>query len=158
MCDYSLHAVATRPAEAGETLVSTKFRGTATRGFASPEDLNVAVCVREGTQVAFEESVRLARNPAVEFLEKVPYFGRLLQKPAEPERKLATFVQVDKGKAHVHHDAFEFIVGDTTSTVLLTDLASGQKLSILQLPVDPAKLAEHKAPPAFHPVPQFLRH
>jgi hypothetical protein len=26
MCDYSLHAVATRPAEVAETLVSTKFR------------------------------------------------------------------------------------------------------------------------------------
>ncbi len=25
MCDYSLHAVATRPAEVAETLVSTKF-------------------------------------------------------------------------------------------------------------------------------------
>jgi hypothetical protein len=35
MCDYSLHAVATRPARVGETLVTTVFRGTSTRGFAS---------------------------------------------------------------------------------------------------------------------------
>jgi len=34
MCDYSLHAVASRPAEVAETLVSTKFRSTATRGFS----------------------------------------------------------------------------------------------------------------------------
>src|SRR5215472_13747246 len=34
MCDYSLHAVASRPAEVGEELVTTTFRGTSTRGFA----------------------------------------------------------------------------------------------------------------------------
>ena len=33
MCDYSLHAVATRPAEVAETLVSTNFF-TGTYGFA----------------------------------------------------------------------------------------------------------------------------
>ena len=30
MCDYSLHAVASRPAEVGEELVTTRFRGTST--------------------------------------------------------------------------------------------------------------------------------
>jgi hypothetical protein len=38
MCDYSLHAVANRPAEVAETLVTTKFRCSGTRGFASPTD------------------------------------------------------------------------------------------------------------------------
>jgi hypothetical protein len=33
MCDYSLHAVATRPAEVAETLVSTNF-STGTHGTA----------------------------------------------------------------------------------------------------------------------------
>ena len=37
MCDYSLHALATRPAKVGETLISTTFRGTSTRGFASEQ-------------------------------------------------------------------------------------------------------------------------
>jgi hypothetical protein len=37
MCDYSLHAVATRPAEVAETLVSTNF-STGTHGFASPDE------------------------------------------------------------------------------------------------------------------------
>jgi len=32
MCDYSLHAVTSRPAEVAETLVSTKFQSTTTRG------------------------------------------------------------------------------------------------------------------------------
>jgi hypothetical protein len=46
MCDYSLHAVATRPARVGETLVTTVFRGTSTRGFASESEPEVAVCLR----------------------------------------------------------------------------------------------------------------
>ncbi|HVI79763.1 MAG TPA: hypothetical protein VM715_16655, partial [Candidatus Acidoferrum sp.] len=58
MCDYSLHAVASRPAEVAETLVSTKFRSTATRGFTSPDNPAVAVCLRPGTELAFEADVR----------------------------------------------------------------------------------------------------
>ena len=30
MCDYSMHAIASRPAKAGETLISTAFRGSCT--------------------------------------------------------------------------------------------------------------------------------
>ncbi len=45
MCDYSLHAVATRPAKAGEALVTTTFRGTSTKGFASVDEPEVAVCL-----------------------------------------------------------------------------------------------------------------
>jgi len=51
MCDYSLHAVATRPAEVGETIVTTTFRGTSTRGFASEADMSVAVCLLPGTEL-----------------------------------------------------------------------------------------------------------
>jgi hypothetical protein len=46
----SLHAVATRPAEVAETLVSTNF-STGTHGFASPGDPKVAVCLRPGTEI-----------------------------------------------------------------------------------------------------------
>src|ERR1700732_3043288 len=58
MCDYSLHAVATRSAEVGETLVSTKFRSTTTRGFAGPDNPEVAVCLRPGTEIAFDSDVQ----------------------------------------------------------------------------------------------------
>ena len=58
MCDYSLHAVASRPAEVGETLITTTFRGTSTRGFASESDPTVAVCMLPGTELAFAENVR----------------------------------------------------------------------------------------------------
>jgi len=58
MCDYSLHALATRPAKAGETLISTTFRGTSTRGFASESEPTVAVCMMPGTELAFEQNVK----------------------------------------------------------------------------------------------------
>lgn len=35
MCDYSLHAVASRPAQVGERLVTTQFINSITRGFAT---------------------------------------------------------------------------------------------------------------------------
>ena len=58
MCDYSLHFVASRPARVGDKLVSTSFPQTTTRGFASVDDRNVAVCLLPGTELAFEEEVR----------------------------------------------------------------------------------------------------
>ena len=58
MCDYSLHALATRPAEVGETLITTTFRGTSTRGFASEREPAVAVCMLPGTELAFAEEIK----------------------------------------------------------------------------------------------------
>lgn len=58
MCDYSLHAVASRPAKVGETLVSTRFISGGTVGFASSTELSVAVCLLPGTELAFEKNVR----------------------------------------------------------------------------------------------------
>ena len=62
MCDYSLHTVAFRPARVGETLVSTGFHGTSTRGFAAKGEPNVAVCLLPGTELAFERDVRYNRK------------------------------------------------------------------------------------------------
>ena len=48
MCDYSLHTVASRPARVGETLVTTSFYGTSTRGFAAKgEPMSRYVCFPE---------------------------------------------------------------------------------------------------------------
>jgi hypothetical protein len=102
MCDYSLHAVATRPAEVAETLVSTKFHAT-TRGFASPTDPRVAVCLRPGTEIAFEKD---ALTDRMVFRKKVG-------------ARLARFRQVDMEKSQVHHDALEFSNG---KIVLVTEL------------------------------------
>ena len=117
MCDYSLHAVASRPAEVGETLVTTTFRGTSTRGLASESDMNVAVCLLPGTELAFEEEIRYDNRWiwTRTINSRVGKFGKM--DPQMPER---------------HHDAIEFPDG---SHVLVTQLCEGQRLTVLQLPV-----------------------
>jgi hypothetical protein len=118
MCDYSLHAVATRPAEVGETLVSTKFRSTTTRGFAGPDNPEVAVCLRPGTEIAFDSDVQA---DGVVFRRNIG-------------DRLARFRQIDLEKPAQHHDALEFSNG---AIVLLTDLVAGQSATVLQLPANP---------------------
>jgi hypothetical protein len=118
MCDYSLHAVATRAAKVGETLVSAKFRSTTTRGFAGTDDPQVAVCLRPGTELAFEKDAQI--------------YGIMLRKSVGD--RLARFRQFDIDKLHQHHDALEFSNG---TIVFLTDLTIGQRATVLQLPVSP---------------------
>src|SRR4030081_2998368 len=118
MCDYSLHAVATRPAEIAETLVSTNF-STGTHGFASPDDPKVAVCLRPGTEIAFENEV-------------VETGGMMLRKSVGD--RLARFRQIALDKPYRHHDALEFSNG---AIVLVTHLTVGQRATVLQLPAGP---------------------
>jgi hypothetical protein len=120
MCDYSLHVVSSRPAESAETIVTSDFAGTKTRGFASPADPTTAVCLRPGTEVVFERKA---------------YADGLLFRRAIGER-LARFRQIDLNKAAQHHDALEFANG---TIVLVTDLVVGQRAMVLQLPADPAE-------------------
>ena|ERR1700728_2881718 len=122
MCDYSLHGVATRPAKVGDKLVTTKFPGTMTRGFAALNERAVAVCLRPGTELAFERDVEY--GPA--FLRWVPFLRR-----RKPVGTLARFRQVDSGQQDIHHDALEFSEG---SVLLLTRLRPGQRANVLQLP------------------------
>ena len=93
MCDYSLHAVATRPAEVGETIVTTTFRGTSTRGFASEADMSVAVCLLPGTELAFADSVR--------------YDNRWIWTRTISSR-VGKFGKIDPHIPDRHHDAIEF--------------------------------------------------
>jgi hypothetical protein len=117
MCDYSLHAVESRPAEVGETLITTTFRGTSTRGFASESEPNVAVCMLPGTELAFAKNVRYDKRFiwTREINFRVGKFG--VTEPHAPDR---------------HHDAIEFPDG---SRVLVTLLCEGQRMTVLQLPV-----------------------
>jgi hypothetical protein len=117
MCDYSLHAVATRPARVGETLISTTFRGTSTRGFASENAPAVAVCMLPGTELAFAENVR--------------YDNRWIWTKSVNFR-VGKFGEIDPDVPHRHHDAIEFPDG---SNVLVTHLSEGQRVTVLQLPV-----------------------
>lgn len=133
MCDYSLHAVATRPAKVGDELVSTKFVNSITRGFSAVGEPTVAVCLLPGTEVAFERDV-----------ECDPAFGLL------PNRKIgervARFRQINTAEPHVHHDALEFPSG---KVVLLTRLVEGQRATVLQLPAS----AQTKASEDHHHTP-----
>ena len=122
MCDYSLHAVASRAAEAGETLVVSGFYGTSTRGFSSPEAPSVAVCLRPGTEIAFEEE---ACREGMLFRRKMG-------------DRVARFRQVELGNPTTHHDALEFPDG---TIVKVNDLIVGQHARVLQLPADPKPAA-----------------
>ena len=127
MCDYSLHLSASRPAELAETIATTEFFGTRTRGFASPLDPTTAVCLRPGTEIAFEANALIQ--------------GVLFRWPVR--ERLARFRQIDLDKPNQHHDALEFANG---RIVLVTDLAVGQTATVLQLPVNLA--AKPAAAPA----------
>ena len=119
MCDYSLHYVVSRPGRVGDKLVSTSFPQTTTRGFASVDDRNVAVCLLPGTELAFEEEVRF--DTGIVFSRS---FGHTVAK----------FQEINKDKLHAHHDALEFPDG---KVVLLTHLCKGQRATVLQLPARP---------------------
>jgi hypothetical protein len=112
MCDYSLHAVASRPATVGETLVTTTFPGTTTRGFASPSEPAVAVCLLPGTELAFEQ--------------KVQFYSRWVWKRTI-DCRVGKFGTIGPEDPQRHHDAIEFPDG---RSVLVTLLLPGQRVSV----------------------------
>lgn len=118
MCDYSLHDLASRPANVGDKLISTHFPTTITRGFADPSEPRVAVCLLPGTELAFEHEVEC---DAV-----LRFFPRW-----KSEYKVARFRQVNLDRPAAHHDALEFPDG---TVVLVTNLTEGQRATVLQLP------------------------
>ena len=115
MCDYSLHNVASRPAQIEDRLVTTKFRKSITRGFAAVGDPNVAVCLLPGTEIAFDENVECEPSFGIGILpnKKIGYrlarfrqSGPLAHTQAReqhhlPVRELKRIV-MDHGVVHVH--------------------------------------------------------
>ena len=120
MCDYSLHSVTHRPAQVGDTLVTTSFHGSSTRGFMTKDKPGVAICVLPGTELAFDNAVCCDRM--------WPMRARSLS------HRVARFRNVDQHKSYAYHDALEFPGGEV---VLLTELREGQYATVLQLPVGP---------------------
>src|SRR5262249_62377532 len=123
MCDYSLQFVASRPAVVGDKLMSMKFPNAITGGFAAVGEPDVAVCLRPGTEVAFEREVEYEHG-----------FFPLLKLAKKLGQKVARFRHVNEDQPHVHHDALEFPDGQI---VLLTRLREGQHATVLQLPAAP---------------------
>jgi hypothetical protein len=124
MCDYSLELVASRPAKVGDKLISAGFPHTVSRGFASVDDPNVAVCLLPGTELAFENDVRCET-------------GFVLSRTLR--HKVASFRQINRGQRNRHHDALEFPDG---TVVLLTCLCWGQRATVLQVPADASAKVE----------------
>jgi hypothetical protein len=118
MCDYSLHTVVLRPAKVGETLVTTSFYGTSTRGFVAKREPNVAVCLLPGTELAFERDVRYNHN---------------WLSTRSTGFSVARFCELELGASHQHYDALSFPDG---KTVLVDLLSEGQHALVLQLPVN----------------------
>ncbi len=134
MCDYSLEHIASRPARAGECVISTKFANAITLGFGGINDPGVAVCLLPGTELAFENEVA--------FRSRFSMIADMRTKS-----RVARFRQIDLDKRHVHHDALEFASGEI---VQLARLAEGQTATVIQLP----RTAENDARAAQpHPEP-----
>ena len=120
MCDYSLHLIASRPAKVADKLVSTDFTTSITRGFTEAGKPDVAVCLRPGTEIAFDDAVLYDRAFSM--------FGK-----ARAEHRVARFRQINMDDPHVHHDALEFPGG---LLVMVTRLLPGQSATVLQLPAE----------------------
>lgn len=126
MCDYSLHAVASRPARAGDRLITTGFPGTTSRGFGDIDYLVTAVCLRPGTEIAFRDVPR-RDGPIAALLN---YFGY-----GQIGSNLARFRKLRPDQP-THHDALEFANG---KIVYVHSLREGQEATVLQLPIDDAE-------------------
>lgn len=140
MCDYSLHDVASRPAQVGDKLVTTSFSNSITRGFAAVGEPNVAVCLLPGTEIAFDNDVECDHA----FARMIPGFG--FGKIGE---RVARFRQINSGQIAAHHDALEFPNG---KVVLLTRLRQGQRATVLQLPASQRANAPERHEVASSPV------
>jgi hypothetical protein len=125
MRDY----VKSRPAKVGEKLRTQLFHA-GTVGFAAPEDVDTAVRVLPGTELAFATAIRCSPR------------GLFGWKVIVVKHTTATFRQVRKDDPRTHHDALEFPDG---RMVLLTHLLEGQEATVLQLPAQPVTAAETKA-------------
>jgi hypothetical protein len=97
-------------------LITTSFSG-GTRGFAAKGEPNVAVCLLPGTELAFDQYVKYDQSW---IWKKTTNF------------RVARFRKIDPHNAYRHHDALELPDGNV---ILVTHLSSGQRATVLQLPV-----------------------
>ena len=129
MCDYSLMHYKARDAAVDDVLTVHRFP-SASKGFISAGDTETAVCVRPGTEIAFNEDI-------VE--QKYAYM--LDSEPTVHQTRVGRFRQIDTDKTHVHHDAIELVDG---KIIKLQDLKEGQNARVLQLPAAPQNETEAK--------------
>ncbi|MCA6111710.1 hypothetical protein J6497_31775 [Bradyrhizobium sp. CNPSo 4026] len=140
MCDYSLHAIHSRRAKAGDLLITSEFPNTTTRGFSAAAEPGMAVCLLPGTELAFSEEAVCNHSFATLFPRM--HFGSI-------GARLARFRKINQRTTDTHHDALEFANG---KIVLLTRLRPGQRATVLQLPTsdnaDGKRLESERRQPA----------
>jgi len=120
MCDYSLHHVATRPAQIEDKLVTTKFNIR-----------SLAVSRRSGSRMLRSACCPVPRSHSTRMFECEPLFGIGILPNKKIGQRLARFRQINMDNAVAHHDALEFPDGQV---VLLTRLCESQRATVLQLP------------------------
>jgi hypothetical protein len=117
MCDYSLEHLVSRPAKVGDKLVTTQFKHSLTGGFCAIGEPNVAVCLKPGTELAFEREIEIPSG--------------FWQRSKKTGAKVACFRHVNEGCRAMHHDALELPGG---KIVLLSSMTAGQLATVIQLP------------------------
>lgn len=122
--------VKSRAAAVGDKLITTQFLNASTKGFASVDDLETAVCVLPGTELAFEENITTGSATI--------YMNTTAVHP----HKVARFRQLYVEDPMRHHDALEMPDGET---VMLAHMREGQKATVLQMPASPKTAEEAKA-------------
>jgi hypothetical protein len=125
MCDYSLEHLTSRPAKVGDKLVTTHFKHSLTGGFCAIGEPNIAVCLKPGTELAFDREVESIFG----FWMRSKKLGSMV----------ARFRRVNQ-ECTAHHDALELPTG---RIVLVTHLRQGQSVTVIQLPVEQSDAAEH---------------
>ena len=128
MCDFSLQGVKSRDAKVDDKLTITQFGYSSTHGFSSADDSSTAVCLRPGTEIAFDEDI-IATSRAM-WMSNTTY-----------PHKVARFRQVNVEQPLTHHDALELPDG---TIVMLHNMPIGQKATVLQLPAAPKTAEEAK--------------
>jgi hypothetical protein len=137
MCDYSLEHVASRPANVGDKLVTTQFGHSLTGGFCAIGEPKVAVCLRPGTELAFDGEIRMPAG----FWLRSKKLGT----------KVARFRQVNIGRRAAHHDALELPDG---KIIFVTRLCEGQTATVIQTPAANAIeviVSDHEVDPTVSP-------
>jgi hypothetical protein len=137
MCDYSREHLASRPAKVGDKLVTTRFGQSLTGGFCAIGQPNVAVCLRPGTELAFDREIAIP--------------GGFWLGPKKLGATVARFRQVNIGCRAMHHDALELPDG---KIIFVTRLCEGQTATVIQLPavnVLEVTVSDHEVDPTASP-------
>ena len=117
MCDYSLEHLASRPARNRRQVGYYKLQVLPHGRFLRRWRAEVAVCLRPGTELAFDREIRIPAR----FLLRSKKLGEMV----------ARFRQVNIGCREMHHDALELPDGEI---ILVTRLCEGQTATVIQLP------------------------